>query len=376
MVQIINKNKLRYGLIGCGRISLSHMNALMENKDEIELVCLVDINIENAKALLVKSKIGDIFKEINIYKTHQEMIEKENLDLVAITTESGSHASIVIDCLNKGINVIVEKPMALSIEDADKMIEAAELNGVKLCVSHQNRFNKSIQKLRKALEKDRFGKLSHGVANIRWNRDENYYKQADWRGTWGHDGGALMNQCIHNIDLLIWMMNSEVDQIFAYTKNFNHPYIEGEDLGLGLIKFKNGSFGIIEGTVNVYPQNLEETLCIFGKTGTVKIGGNSVNKVEVWNFEGSDEDDNSDGEEEPPNIYGFGHIELYKDMVRAIRDDREPLVNGKEGKKALEVILSIYKSSLTGEPVNLPLGKFSTTDLMTPKFKKKIVHEK
>ena len=371
MEQVKNKNKLRYGLVGCGRISLNHINALIENKNDLEFICVADINVENAKILLEKSEVEDLFGKVKIYKTHQEMVEKENLDLVVVATESGSHASIAIDCLNKGINVIVEKPMALSIEDADKMIEAAKIKGVKLCVSHQNRFNKSIQKLRKALEKDRFGKLFHGVANIRWNRDENYYKQANWRGTWKHDGGALMNQCIHNIDLLVWMMGSQVEQVFAYTKNFNHPYIEGEDLGVGLIKFKNGSFGIIEGTVNVYPQNLEETLCIFGEKGTVKIGGKSVNKVEVWNFKDSDKDDGINGEEEPPTIYGFGHIELYKDMIQAIREDREPLVNGNEGKKALEVILSIYKSSLTGKPINLPLGRFSTLEMINNKNNEK-----
>ena len=371
MEQLKNKKKLRYGLVGCGRISLNHVNALIENKNDLEFICVADINVENAKILLEKSEVEDLFGKVKIYKTHQEMVEKENLDLVVVATESGSHASIAIDCLNKGINVIVEKPMALSIEDADKMIEAAKIKGVKLCVSHQNRFNKSIQKLRKALEKDRFGKLFHGVANIRWNRDENYYKQANWRGTWEHDGGALMNQCIHNIDLLVWMMDSEVDQVFAYTKNFNHPYIKGEDLGVGLIKFKNGSFGIIEGTVNVYPQNLEETLCIFGEKGTVKIGGKSVNKVEVWNFKDNDKNDNIDGEEEPPNIYGFGHIELYKDMIEAIRKSREPLVSGVEGKKALEVILSIYKSSLTGKPISLPLNKFSTLEMVNKKNNEK-----
>ena len=367
MEKSVNEKKLRYGLVGCGRISLNHMSALKENKNELELICVADINVNNAKTLLEKSEIKEIFGKVNIYKTHQEMIEKENLDLVVIATESGSHASIAIDCLNKGINVIVEKPMALSVEDANKMIKTAKQKGVKLCVSHQNRFNKSIQKLRKALEKNRFGKLFYGVANIRWNRDENYYKQADWRGTWEHDGGALMNQCIHNIDLLVWMMGSQVDQVFAYTKNFNHPYIEGEDLGVGLIKFKNGSLGIIEGTVNVYPQNLEETLCIFGETGTVKIGGKSVNKVEVWNFKENDKEDGINGEEEPPNIYGFGHIELYKDMIGAIRENREPLVNGIEGKKALEVILSIYKSSLTEKPISLPLDKFSTLEMINNK---------
>jgi len=357
-------NKLRYGLIGCGRIAINHIQAYLNNIDELELVALCDIDMEKAKKLLSQF---DIKEKVEIYDDYKKMIEMEKLDLVSVATESGKHAEISINCLKRKINVIVEKPMALSIKDADKMISIAKKNGVKLCVSHQNRFNKSIQKLKKTLEKNRFGKMFYGVANIRWNRNEDYYKQADWRGTWKHDGGVLMNQCIHNIDLLIWMMNSEIEEVFAYTKNLNHPYLEVEDLGLGLIKFKNGSFGIIEGTVNVYPQNLEETLSIFGEKGTARIGGKSVNKIEVWNFKDGDERDSDESEEEPPNVYGFGHIELYKDMIRSVRKNREPLVNGEEGKKALEVILSIYKSAKEEKSIKLPLKKFSTLEMIDNK---------
>jgi predicted dehydrogenase len=246
------------------------------------------------------------------------------------------------------------------------MIDAAQKKGVLICACHQNRFNKSIQKIRSAVETNRFGRLFYGTAHIRWNRGEDYYIQAPWRGTWEQDGGALMNQCIHNIDLLIWMMNSDISEVFAYTDRLNHPYIDAEDLGIALIKFKNGSYGIIEGTTDIYPKNLEETLYIFGEKGTVKAGGKSVNIIEEWLF-ADNLDDAAEVKqtyaENPPNIYGFGHTPLYADVISAIRDGREPYINGQSGKKALEVILAIYKSAKEGMPVKLPLENFSTMDM-------------
>ena len=354
-------SKIKYGLIGCGRISVNHIQAYLNNKYNLELVALCDIDAKKARILLDKFGIKE---NIRIYDDYHKMINKETLELVAIATESGKHAAITIDCLKKKINVIVEKPMALSIKDADKMIETAKKNSVKLCVSHQNRFNKSIKKLKEALKKNKFGRIFHGVANIRWNRGKDYYDQANWRGTWEQDGGALMNQCIHNIDLLRWMMGSEIDEVFAYTDNLNHPYIEGEDTGLALLKFKNGSYGLIEGTVNVYPENLEETLYIFGEKGTVKVGGKSVNKIETWKFEGEDEEAIlKEFREDPPNVYGFGHTALYKDMIEAVRENREPYINGKQGKAALELVLAIYKSVKTKKSVKLPLKNFSTLEM-------------
>lgn len=354
--------KIKYGLIGCGRISVNHIQAFLNNKDNLELVALCDIVPEKAQLLLNQFGIKD---EVKIYADYKKMISEETFDLISIATESGKHAEISINCLNKKINVIVEKPMALSINDADKMIKAAKTNNVKICVSHQNRFNKSIQKLREAYESNKFGKILYGTAHIRWNRNKEYYDQAKWRGTWEQDGGALMNQCIHNIDLLRWMMGSEVDEVFAYTANLNHPYIAGEDTGLALVKFKNGSYGVIEGTVNIYPQNYEETLYIFGERGTVKVGGKSVNKIEAWKFENENEEAVlKEFTEDPPNIYGFGHNALYKDMVEAINNNREPYVNGEQGKNGMELVLAIYKSAKTGKPVKLPLKNFDTLKMI------------
>ncbi len=357
---------MRYALIGCGRISPKHIEAAKNNN--IEIIGICDTIPENMKKLVLAFDLPD---NVNQYTDYKELIEKEQPDIVAIATESGAHASIAMNCIRAKCNVIIEKPIALSICDAECIINLAKENGVIVCVSHQNRFNKSVQCVRKAIDEGRFGKLFHATADIRWNRNEHYYSQALWRGTWEHDGGALMNQCIHNIDLLRWMMGNEIDEVFAYTDNLNHTYIEAEDIGVALIKFKNGSYGIIEGTTNTLPQSSEETLCIFGENGTVKLGGKSVNRIDHWQF--SDGLDNSDiirqsCYEEIPDVYGYGHTALYADVIDAIQTGREPYVTARDGKSALELVLAIYKSAYEGCPVKLPLEHGSTVDFKQ-KFK-------
>lgn len=266
---------------------------------------------------------------------------------------------------DKGINCIIERPMAMSIEDADKIIALAEERGVKVSACHQNRFNIAIQELRKALEAGRFGRLSHGSINVRWNRNRGYYDQAPWRGTWAQDGGCLMNQCIHGIDLLRWMMGDEVEEVYGATRQQFHDYLEAEDVGTAIVKFKNGAVGTIEGTVNVYPRNLEETLYVFGENGTVKIGGTSTNNIDVWDFADATEADAGMAgmEEATSNVYGNGNTSLFADMISAIRDDRKPYVDAVAGRNAVEMILAIYKSQKTGLPVKLPLEGFRSTDM-------------
>ena len=308
---------MKYALIGCGRIAPNHLEAAINN--DLDIVGLCDIIPEHIDILVSKLNI-----DVNKYKKYtdyNEMLEKEKPELVAIATESGKHAAIALDCLAAGANVIIEKPIALSLEDADKIIEKANEKGLVVCANHQNRFNKSIQKIRQALNEGKFGKMLYGTAHIRWNRGPDYYTQAPWRGTWAQDGGALMNQCIHNIDLLRWMMGDEIEEVCAYTDNLNHNYIEAEDLGMAIVKFKNGSYGIVEGTTDIYPKNLEETLYLFGQKGTVKAGGKSVNIIEEWIFEDNSEDPEDvkeNNSEMPQNVYGFGHTPLYKDVINAI----------------------------------------------------------
>lgn len=347
---------MKYALIGCGRISFNHIQAAKNNKLEIMAVC--DIVPE-------KMSRSDLPSNTRKYTNYKELLEKEKPDLVAVATESGKHAAIAVDCINAGCNVIIEKPITLSLKDADCIISSAKEKGVLVCTNHQNRFNKSVQYIRKAIESKRFGRLFYGTAHIRWNRGQDYYLQAPWRGTWEQDGGALMNQCIHNIDLLRWIMGNEIDEVFAYTDNLNHPFIKSEDLGLALIRFKNGSYGIIEGTTNVYPKNLEETLYIFGENASVKAGGKSVNTIEEWRFADALDDPDSikaSCHENPPNVYGYGHTPLYADMIESIKIGREPYVTGEDGRRALELVLAIYKSSYEGKPVKLPLEECSTLD--------------
>lgn len=353
---------MKYALIGCGRIAVNHIKAFRNNG--LELVALCDLVPNHIDILLEKTEYKTDVPRYTDYRTM--VAENPDLDIVAIATDSGVHAEIALYCMDYGINVIVEKPMAMSMQDATEMIKRSEKNGVKLAVCHQNRFNVAVQEMRKAVENGRFGRISHGSINVRWNRNKAYYEQAPWRGKWASDGGSLMNQCIHGIDLLRWMMGDEVEEVYGVTRQRFHDYLECEDIGMAILKFKNGSVGTIEGTVNVYPKNLEETLYLFGETGTVKLGGTSCNNIDVWNFADniSDDKEKVGFQEATSNVYGNGHTSLYADVIDAIRNNRKPYVDAYAGRNALEIVLAIYKSQLTGHPVRLPLENFASTDLV------------
>lgn len=279
---------MKYALIGCGRIATNHIKAVLNNG--LELVAVCDVIPEHMESLLSKHELQND-TSIKSYTDYKKLIEENQIELVGIATESGIHAEIALYCIEHGIHVIIEKLMAMSIADADRIIQLSEEKGVKVSACHQNRFNVAVQEMRKALEAGRFGKLSHGSIHVRWNRNKDYYTQAPWRGTWAQDGGALMNQCIHGIDLLRWMMGNEIEEVYGVTKQQFHSYLEAEDIGMAVVKFKNGAVATIEGTTNVYPQNLEETLYLFGENGTVKLGGKSTNNIDVWNFADETEKD-------------------------------------------------------------------------------------
>lgn len=353
---------MKYALIGCGRISTNHLKAAVNNKLNIVGVC--DLFPEKMEEILEKHGL-EKDEKIHRYTDYKELLERDQPTLVSIATESGNHAEIALYCIEKGVNVIIEKPMAMSIDDANKIINLAEEKNVKVSACHQNRFNVAVQELRKSVEAGRFGKISHGSIHVRWNRNKGYYDQASWRGTWAQDGGALMNQCIHGIDLLRWMMGDEVEEVYGATRQQFHDYLEAEDVGMAVVKFKNGAIGTIEGTTNVYPKNLEETLYIFGENGTVKIGGTSTNNIDVWDFADETEEDvkNKGLAEATSNVYGNGHTSLFADVIDAIENDRKPYVDAVAGRNALEMILAIYKSQKTGQPIKLPLNEFASTDM-------------
>ena len=353
---------MRYALIGCGRISTNHILAAKNNHLEIAAVC--DILPEAMENLLAKHGLEQD-SSIARYTDYIKMLDEVKPTLVSIATESGIHGQIALACIDRGIHVIIEKPMAMSMAEADEIIRRSQQKHVKVAACHQNRFNVAVQKTRAALEAGRFGRLSHGSVHVRWNRNRGYYTQAPWRGTWAQDGGCLMNQCIHGVDLLRWMLGDEVEEVYGLTRQQFHDYLEAEDVGMAVLKFKNGAIGTIEGTTNVFPKNLEETLYLFGETGTVKIGGTSTNNIDVWDFADETEADaaNKNLKEATSNVYGNGHTGLFADMVQAIEEDRAPYIDAVAGRNALEIILAIYKSQKTGLPVKLPLTDFASTDM-------------
>jgi predicted dehydrogenase len=354
-------------LIGCGRISFKHIEGFIDNADKLTLIALCDPVKTRADEKEIEYRKKFPNANITIFSDYREMLIKQKPDIVTIATESGKHKTIALDCLNAGCHVICEKPMALSTKDADEMIGTAKKNNRKLAVCFQNRFNAPIQRLKGALDAGRFGKILHGMVQIRWNRNEAYYAEAPWRGTWEQDGGTLMNQCTHGIDLLQWIMGEDAVRVQAQTRRFMRP-IEAEDFGAAIIEFKSGAVGIIEGSADIFPKNLNETLSIFGEKGSAVVGGLAVNKIETWRFADSDlvgdiEDKIlNPNEKDPPTVYGFGHTALFKDFVDAIESDRQPVISGESGRKALEIILAIYKSQKTGKAVDLPCD-FSTLEM-------------
>lgn len=353
---------MKYALIGCGRIATNHVKAVVNN--HLEFIAACDLLPEAIEALLAKHGL-EKDESIERYTDYRKMLmEHPEIELIAIATESGVHAQIALDCIECGVNVIIEKPMAMSMADAETIIRRSKEKGVKVSVCHQNRFNIAVQEMRQALEAGRFGRISHGSIHVRWNRGKQYYDQAPWRGKWASDGGCLFNQCIHGIDLLRWMMGDEVEEVYGVTRQQFHDYLECEDIGMAVVKFKNGAVGTIEGTVNVYPKNLEESLFLFGETGTVKIGGTSTNNIDVWNFADESEADirNKGLQEATSNVYGNGHTSLYADVIDAIKNDRAPYIDAVAGRNAVEMILAIYQSAAEGKPVKLPLKDVASTD--------------
>ncbi len=353
---------MRYALIGCGRIAANHMKAALNNN--LELIAVCDIAAEKMEQLLSKHGLEQNTC-VQKYTDYRQMLTECRPDLVAIATESGSHAQIALYCIEQGIHCIIEKPIAMSIADADAIIRLAETKNVKVSACHQNRFNLAVQEVKHAIEKGRFGKLSHGSVHVRWNRNEGYYEQAPWRGRWASDGGALMNQCIHGIDLIRWLMGDDAVEVYGQIRQRFHNYLEAEDVGVAIVSFRDGSLAMVEGTTNVYPQNLEESLCLFGETGTIKLGGTSANNIDIWDFKDSEaaDKDRQGLREAASNVYGNGHTSLYADMIDAIAKDRPPYVDARAGRNALELVLAIYKSQKEEVPVKLPLTDFTSIDM-------------
>jgi len=339
---------LKFALVGCGRIAKRHSDLLGHGEIAgAQLVAVCDLDADRAKVIAGKFDVPH-------FTDMHEMMQKIEPDVVSVLTDSGSHADVVVSLAPYGKHIVVEKPIALTLDDVDRMITTCDRNGVKLFVVQQNRFNVPVVKLREALDEGRFGKLVMGTVRVRWCRTQEYYDQDKWRGTWERDGGVISNQAIHHVDLLSWMMG-DVESVFAKSSTALVD-IETEDTAAVIVRFRNGALGIIEATTATRPTDLEGSISVLGEKGTVEIGGFAVNEMKVWNFTEAQDNDAETLEKysvNPPNVYGFGHKAYYDHVVDCVVNKKQQLVDGLEGRKGLELISAIYESVETGQEVFL-----------------------
>jgi UDP-N-acetyl-2-amino-2-deoxyglucuronate dehydrogenase len=342
---------LSFALVGCGRIAKRHSELLGLNQIKgARLVSTCDLIEEKAR------KIGERFS-VPYYTDMHHMMAREKIDVVVVLTESGNHAHNVVNLAKYGKHIVVEKPMALRLEDADAMINECNINGAKLFVVKQNRFNLPIVKLREALNEGRFGKLVLGTVRVRWCRKQAYYDQDSWRGTWLMDGGVLANQAIHHVDMLQWMMG-DVESVFALGSTFS-ANIEAEDTAVAVLRFRNGALGVVEATTATRPTDLEGSISILGEGGSVEIGGFAVNEIKTWSFAkpmDGDSDVISKHSVNPPNVYGFGHQAFYEHVVACLTSNVPQCLDGMVGRKSLELTHAIYESIETRKEVFLGVG--------------------
>jgi UDP-N-acetyl-2-amino-2-deoxyglucuronate dehydrogenase len=343
----MTEREFRVALVGCGRISTNHFEAL-SRIEGLRLSAVCDVVEERAKA--AGEKWG-----VPWFTSYEQLLERGECDVVTLATPSGMHPNHGIMAARAGKHVVSEKPMAISLSAADDLVNACDEAGVQLFVVKQNRLNATIQLLKRALDKGRFGRLFMANATVRWARPQEYYDQAKWRGTWEFDGGAFMNQASHYVDLIQWLVGP-VESVMAKTATMARR-IEAEDSGAAVLKFRNGAIGVLEVTMLTFPRNLEGSITLLGEKGSVKIAGTAVNKIETWQFAEYDDDDRlvEAANTSPPSVYGFGHEPYYRNVLKVLRGEAAPDTDGRGGRKSLELILGIYESAKTGREVPLPL---------------------
>lgn len=347
MFPTILNRRIRIAVVGCGRISKNHFSSIEEHSKDLELVTICD---NNANAL----KEHEEQYKIKGYLKLEEMLEKEDIDLVTICTPSGIHPDQVVMAAEHGIHVMTEKPMATRWEDGIRMVKACDKAGVRLFVVKQNRRNTTLQLLKRAVTEKRFGKINMVHLNVFWTRPQNYYDQAEWRGTWEFDGGAFMNQASHYVDLLDWLIGP-VDKIQAMMSTTRD--IEAEDTGVLNVRWRNGALGSMAVTMLTYPKNMEGSITILGDKGTVRVGGMAVNDIQKWKFdEPKDYDDKiKEANYQTTSVYGFGHPLYFKNVIDVMRGEAEPETDGREGLKSLELLIAAYLSARDNTTTSLPL---------------------
>jgi UDP-N-acetyl-2-amino-2-deoxyglucuronate dehydrogenase len=344
----ITGRRIRLGLVGCGRISDNHFHAIAAHDSDIELVGVCDIDRKVLNAAVSRTGAEG-------YPNLTALLASSEADIVTIATPSGLHPDQTVQIAAAGRHVMTEKPMATRWDDAKRMVHACDVAGVRLFVVKQNRRNATLQLIKRAVEKKRFGRIYMVTINVFWSRPQSYYDSAPWRGTWEFDGGAFMNQASHYIDLLDWLIGP-LESVQAYTATLARD-IQVEDTGVMNVKWRSGALGSVSVTMLTYPKNLEGSITIIGEKGTVRVGGVAVNEIQHWMFEDPDEDDAKvkDASYQTSSVYGFGHPLFYENVIKVLRGEAQPETDGREGLRSLEILIAAYLSARDGRRVPLPL---------------------
>lgn len=344
---ILNR-KIRFALVGCGRIAKNHFDSIKQHEDQAELVGVCDIDANALKAAVA-------YTGAKPYANLDALLADTDADIVILTTPSGLHADQTVAIAQTGRHVMTEKPMATRWQDGLRMVKACDEAGVRLFVVKQNRRNATLQLLKQAVEKKRFGRIYMVNINVFWTRPQSYYDSAAWRGKWEFDGGAFMNQASHYVDLLDWIIGP-IESLHAYTATLERD-IEVEDTGVLNVRWRSGALGSMNVTMLTYPQNLEGSITIIGEKGTVRVGGVAVNEIQHWDFADKDPDDEKvkTSNYQTTSVYGFGHPLYYDNVIKVMRGEAEPETDGREGLKSLEVLIATYLSARDGKRVALPL---------------------
>ena len=340
--------RLRFAVVGCGRISANHFTALEAHREHAEIVAVCDNRAEAREAAASRTGAPG-------FDSLSSLLLETQPDAVAVATPSGLHAEQTIQIARAGCHVISEKPMATRWNDARRMIAQCDRSRVRLFVVKQNRTNSTLQLLKRALRKNRFGRIFMVSINVFWTRTQEYYDSASWRGTWEFDGGALMNQASHYVDLLDWLFGP-VESVQAYTATLARD-IEVEDSAVIAVRWRSGALGSVNVSMLTYPRNLEGSITILGERGTARIGGVAVNEIQHWEFDRPDEDDEAakTASYQTDSVYGHGHPKYYRNVIEVLRGRAEPDTDGREGLRSLEILIAAYRSARDGKRVSLPL---------------------
>jgi UDP-N-acetyl-2-amino-2-deoxyglucuronate dehydrogenase len=344
----IRDRKIRFALVGSGRIAANHFGAIEKHAERVELVAVCDVNRAALDAATGKTGAKG-------YGRLDDLLADSKADIVVLSTPSGLHSDQAIRIAQAGRHVMTEKPMATHWRDAKRMVAACDAAGVRLFVVKQNRRNATLQLLKRAVDQGRFGRLYMVSINVFWSRPQSYYDSAAWRGTWEFDGGAFMNQASHYIDLLDWLIGP-VESVQAYTATLARD-IEVEDTGVMSVRWRSGTLGTVSVTMLAYPKNFEGSITILGEKGTVRVGGVAVNEIQHWEFAEPHPDDETvkQASYQTTSVYGFGHPLYYDNVIKVLRGEAEPETDGREGLKSLEVLIATYLSARDGRRVALPL---------------------